>query len=99
MLFIDQGIERTEWRASISTMRRIAEALDCEFVYGFRPKKSFARPIFDKLLPFVANRPQTCPKMYAGWIRTKMQDPRVRKELGWTTNKGGLHLHERYLYR
>ena len=92
-------IERNEAGANIKTLERIALALDCELVYGFRSKHSFAREIFDRLLPFVAHRPQENPAHYAIWMRTKMRDPRVRRELGWTPNKGGLDLHDRYFYR
>jgi predicted DNA-binding mobile mystery protein A len=37
-----------EGKVSISTLKKIAEAMDCELVYSFVPKKEFKSLILDK---------------------------------------------------
>ncbi len=75
---------------TIQSLRIVANALDCEFVYGFRPKikQKLARQIWEKL--YLVSKDhlwiQKCvqsrrAQALAAVARMKMKDPEVKKKL------------------
>ena len=78
------GIKRTayakfesdESKMNIATLKRCAEAMDCELVYAIRPKsqKRFSDSIWDALSP-------GCVTIYQ--LNRRMYDPAFRKKMNW----------------
>ncbi len=83
-----------EQKISIGNLRRIAKAMDCEVRCEIRPKsgKSFKRMTWEAViekarhLPFYKN-PNLTPNNLAMYVRSLVDDPDMRKILGWNTRQ------------
>jgi len=91
-------IERAEDRGHITlnTLRKVAEAMECELVYAIRPKnqKIFSQVIWDSLLPEARLRTwqSVCdPKNKSGALaavaRDLLGDPNFRRRMNWSRNE------------
>lgn len=77
---------------TLQSLKRAAEAMDCELVYAIRPKqkKLYSQLIWEKLFketkdhPFVKNSsPINRGRALAGMATMKMNEPKVRRKFGW----------------
>lgn len=88
---------------SIQTMRSIATAIECEFVYGFIPKKhkTFAEMITAKALPFVQAPPvqMAAARPLSELKKCLAYGSRIKKFLSRPTGKGKLWKLEKALKR
>lgn len=91
-----QRLERSEHsgRVTIASLKRCAEAMDCELVYFIRPKAKipFAKIIGDKLYAVAQLRMKQMPhaRYTVGkvirFMGVYMCDPRFRRSQGWSKN-------------
>lgn len=79
-------------KINLLTLRKVAEALDCELVYEIRPKsgRSFSQQVWDQVLEEVGTHPwlAKCYQRRRAWAlaalaREKMRDTKFRKKQGW----------------
>jgi transcriptional regulator with XRE-family HTH domain len=84
----------------LATLSIAAEALDCELVYGLRPKtkQKFSRIIWNRLLKraktYVMMREMTglpAARALAGLAQRLLDDTQVRKEMGWAQRRPSRH--------
>jgi transcriptional regulator with XRE-family HTH domain len=83
-------------KVKLETLRRVAEAMDCEFVYAIRPKSRlrFSEVIWKSLeeeditLKKLPRLQYQINNATAGTATKKMQDPEVRRKKKWTERKG-----------
>jgi transcriptional regulator with XRE-family HTH domain len=92
------AIEASEASGSISlnTLRKVAEALDCELIFALRPKArvSFSTLLWQKILPEVLrhNQVKSNPagqkvRALVGIARLKMANAEFRKRMGFSKQK------------
>ncbi len=90
--------EVSEKRGSISlkSLRRLAEAMDCELVYAIRPKsqKRYSQVVWDQLVSeckdhsWVKSRPVVAKeRALAAVSRIKMAESAFRKKRKWTERR------------
>lgn len=89
-----------EGRITLESLRRCAEAMDCELVYAIRPKnkRSFSWTIWLALIVECGARVERldCGRVglqLASLMRDKMFDPRFRRAQGWARNNSSLAAH------
>ena len=77
----------------LASLRKLAEALDCELVYAIRPKKriTFSRVIWEKLFIEVRNHPflKVCnqkarPSAIAALAKRTARCPQFRRKQNWS---------------
>lgn len=100
------GITRAAWKKweenenkgglSLASLRKAAQALDCELVYGLRPKsgKSFSAQLWNELskpaLELYKRRTRSQkinPLVLANIVNRLLTDPKFRKKKGWSRNQ------------
>jgi len=83
---------------SLRSLRKAAEAVDCELVYFLRPKKkrSFSTLLWEKLLPRALKTYKARTRLTKGSIKPPVlaniaaelfAEPEVRREMGWVRNE------------
>ncbi len=81
---------------TLAKLMEAAEALDCEFVYGIRPKtrKKFSTLIWERTLPRALQHPwlTKCDQKRKGhalyYIATQLiKNPKFRREQNWSQHK------------
>jgi len=78
-------LEKKEEELSLRQLKKTAQALDCELVYGLRPK-SRVKPsdvIWSQIFPHLKRR--SMPKLW-GLAYNKLYDPQFRHQMGWSQN-------------
>jgi transcriptional regulator with XRE-family HTH domain len=91
-------LEKSEARQKITleSLQKAAEALDCELVYGFKPKAqvTFSRLLWRQIGPVALEiyrnrlRSPKIKPLILGRIADKlMRDPEFRKQKGWSRNQ------------
>jgi transcriptional regulator with XRE-family HTH domain len=73
---------------TIETLQKIAEAYDCDFIYGFKPKEhsTFAEMLTEKALPFV-QKPHFTSVLSSG-RRRQAVGSRIQKFYSQPTGRG-----------
>ncbi|CAN5571710.1 hypothetical protein BH10BDE1_BH10BDE1_34690 [soil metagenome] len=77
---------------TISLMREIADAMNCDFVYELRPREgAFTEKIWKQICPIAAQHPKfwrralaVSPEEFAFISETEMLEPATRRALHWT---------------
>ena len=77
---------------TIGAMRRLADAMNCDFVYELRPREGdFAEKIWRQICPIARRHPRfwrrsypVCSTEFATLAERQMLDPQTRRELLWT---------------
>lgn len=81
---------------TLKTMREVADAMGCEFVYGIRPKKGVypSRMIWQQIMADLLARNQfqgtavfKNPRRLARLASSRMITPAFRKKQGWVRNR------------
>jgi len=92
------GFEKSEMKGTITLekMRRVAEAMDCEFVYAIRPKQRilFSHVIWKQLLKeslnhwWVRSRSPNRKAQALAWIaQLNFDSPQFREKKGWARRR------------
>ena len=86
--------EASELRGTITiaTMQRLADSLNCDFVYELRPREGeFAEKIWQQICPIATRHPRfwrraqpVCARELATISACQMLDPQTRRDLSWT---------------
>jgi transcriptional regulator with XRE-family HTH domain len=85
-------------KASLESLQKVAEAMDCELVYFIRPrkKKPYSKIIWEQILPKAAQlykfrfRSKPVKAMVFARIALRLlRDPSFRREMGWGRNRNG----------
>jgi transcriptional regulator with XRE-family HTH domain len=86
-------------RVSLRQLVRVAQILDCELQWQLRPKskRSFAREVFDLLLPYAVKHPtmKNCAPRDRAHLLAHVAfsecfpHPEIRRRLGWARKKFG----------
>lgn len=76
----------------LGSLQKVADALDCDFIYGFRPKsrKAFSEIVWEKLFrealvhPWFLSRPEIRRgEAILAVMKWKLADASFRKQQGW----------------
>ena len=90
---------------TLGSMKRAAQAMDCELIYFFRPKSqsTLSALVWQSIAPVLLQHPwmKKCrsdrrPQALAGLVDRYFYHPKVRKNLGWNRNNSTAYMVAEY---